>query len=216
MRFLYWLIKVTCGWSMWFVFRTKKRYEDKKATSTKGGAVIISNHSTVMDGMLLATIFPLTAMWSLTGEICYDRSPAITFFLKLFLAIRVDRTGHNLAFMTEAVDKLNKGDSVLIFPQSRLPHPGETTTPPFLPTFILMAKAAGKPIIPVWHSERIDWHRTKVSVGKPIYLEDVDTSSFDNVKALAASIQEQLYALADLHDSKKKEARQDKPEGTEL
>ena len=118
--------------------------------------------------------------------------------------------------MTEAVDKLNKGDSVLIFPQSRLPHPGETTTPPFLPTFILMAKAAGKPIIPVWHSERIDWHRTKVSVGKPIYLEDVDTSSFDNVKALAASIQEQLYALADLHDSKKKEARQDKPEGTEL
>jgi len=213
MRVLYWIIKIFFGWSMWFVFRTKKRYVDKKATSLKGGAVIISNHSTVMDGMLLATIFPFRSVWSLTGEVCYDRSPAITFFLKLFMAIRVDRDGHNLAFMAEAADKLNKGNSVLIFPQSRLPRPGETTTPPFLPTFILLAKSAGKPIVPVWHSERIDHHRTKVSVGKPIYLDDLDTSSFDNIKALAASIQADLYALADLHNDKKQTAVQDAPEG---
>ena len=214
MKVLCWIIKVLFGWSMWFVFRTRKRYVDKKATKLKGGAVIISNHSTVLDGMLLVYCFPFNSVWSLTGEVCYDRSPIITFFLKLFMAIRVDRDGHNLAFMAEAVDKLKKGDSVLIFPQSRLPHPGETTTPPFLPTFILLAKSAGKPIVPVWHSEHIDHHRTLVSIGKPIYLDDVDTSSFENVKALAASIQKDLYALADLHQDKKQhEAQEDKPEG---
>ena len=215
MKVLYWLIKVLFGWTLWPLFRTKKRYVDRRATKLKGGALIISNHSTYLDGMLLAVTFPFTAIWSLTGEVCYDKNPAITFFMKLFLAIRVDRVGHNLDFMSEAVDKLNKGDSVLIFPQSRLPRKGETTTPPFLPTFILLAKAAGKPIIPVWHSEKIDWHRTKVSIGKPIRLDDVDTSSFDEVKALAASIQAQLYALEDLHDKHDKKKARGVQEGDE-
>lgn len=206
MKFFYWLIKLLLGWSVWLFFRPKIRYENKQATKTKGGAVIISNHTSVLDGMLLGLTFPLATIWSLTGEICFDKNRLGTLFLKMLLSIRVDRMGHNLSFMAEATDKLRRGDSVLIFPQSRLPDEGETDTPPFLPTFVLLAKAAGCPIIPVWHAEQYSLRRAKVAVGAPISLDGVDCTAYEDVKALTADIQARLYALASLHADKAKPA----------
>lgn len=204
MKFLFWTLKVLLGWTVWVMFRPKKRYVDKKATKTKGGAVIISNHTSVLDGMLLGLTFPLTNIWSLSGNACFKKNPLTAFILRMFMCIRVDKDkSHNLAFMSQAVDKLNKGDSVLIFPQSRLPYAGEKTTPPFLPTFILLAKTAGKPIIPVWHSEQYGIHRTKISVGAPIYVDENDCATYEELNALTRTIQDKLFALADLHNAQK-------------
>ena len=179
-------------------FRPKVHFVDKKATKLKGGAIIISNHTSVLDMLLILLTFPFATIHTLAGETLYDCNPILKVLLKMLLAIRVDRKRHDLSFMSKTVKLLEKGENILIFPQSRLPEKNSSSILPFMPTFIYLAKESGRPIIPVWHSEKYGIHRTKVSVGTPIYIGKDECPSHEEIKEVTTKIQNELYSLADL------------------
>lgn len=177
------------------VFRPKYYFENRKATKLKGGALIISNHTSVLDGIVVSMAFPFATIYSLANETIFDCNGFYKLLMKMLLMVRVDRKNHDLSFMSQTVNMLKKGEKVVMFPQGRLPDE-RTPLPPFMPTFVYMAKESQKPIIPVWHSEKYGIHRTKISVGTPIYIDKDACSTFEEVQATTKAIQEKLFALA--------------------
>ena len=151
-RFVLWFVKLTGYPIQFFYFRKKIYYEDKKSQSRKikGGALIVSNHTSLFDYPLIMYTFLARSIRTVASEILYNKGKLMAWFLNKIGCIKADRDTHDFSFMSTMNKYLKKKQVGLVFPEARLPREGETELLEFKPSFVYMALEAHVPIIPVY------------------------------------------------------------------
>ena len=129
-------------------FKRKTYYEDKEdyRRHKKQGALIISNHYNVFD-YIMNLFFVLPRKLNIVASEYSFRNKLISFGMRFFGGIKVDRFSKSLRFMDESIALIKKGKLVQIFPEGRNTPDGEIQD--FKPTYIIIALRSDSVIIPI-------------------------------------------------------------------
>ena len=203
-----WFVRIT-GWIVqWFAFRTKIYYENKSVQSRKikGSAIIVSNHTSVYDYAVYLFVFYRILRYQM-AEILYKRK-GLKLFLRMMGGIYVNRNTHDLSFLSESNEILNKGGVVGVFPESRIPRPEEERPLEFKQSVILLALYSKAPIIPVaTNGSYFKKKRARVIIGTPFnaveYYNEA-LSEKDNVANITKILRERIIELKGKLDGQEK------------
>ncbi|MBR5059717.1 MAG: 1-acyl-sn-glycerol-3-phosphate acyltransferase [Clostridia bacterium] len=194
-----WFVKMTGIVPAFLLFNMKVYYEDPVTkNSIKGPAVIVSNHSSVFDYVILLFLFWRRTVRVQAAEVLF-RKKALKPLLKLLGMIYVDRESAGVDFIHESQRILDKSGVVGIFPESRIPLPEEERPLPFKTSCAYIALTSEVPVIPVFIEPHYfkPFKRSKVMVGERIDL----TEHYDTLK----SVRENLEICSDILRNKVKE-----------
>lgn len=111
-------------------------------------AVIIANHQSTLDILILAGFFPLDFLFFSKKELFYI--PLIGQLMKKMGYVSVDRKNPKRAAnsIRRAIERINENNRVLIFPEgTRSKNPAELL--PFKPGSLMIARMGRVPILPV-------------------------------------------------------------------
>ena len=118
-------------------------------------------------------------------------------FLKLIGGIRVDRDAKSFEFVSHALEVLDKGGIIGVFPQARLPVKGMVF--PFTVSTAFIATHSDAPIIPVYTDGNYGiTKRTGVVIGAPICLNDYAQDGLteqEQMAHLTKVLEEKVFVL---------------------
>ncbi|MBR4659188.1 MAG: 1-acyl-sn-glycerol-3-phosphate acyltransferase [Clostridia bacterium] len=193
-------VKIT-GWlPQLLLFRTKVTYEDKSVQKRhiKGPAIIVSNHNTVYDYAVMLFVFITRTLRYQMAEVLFEKQPLGTL-LKCLGGIYLNRNSTDTGFMTESAIILQKGGVVGIFPEGRIPKPGEEKPLEFLPGAAYLALNTGVKVIPVYlNGSYFKLKRARAVIGKPMDPRDFcdpARTEKENITAFAAAMREKVVEL---------------------
>ncbi len=181
-----WFVKLT-GWPVQLLcFRTKVLYEDRKVQGRRirGPAILVSNHTSVYDYAVYLFVFWSRTLRFQMAELLF-RKPFLGRLLRHLGGIRVDRGGYDFGFLSKSQAVLDRGGVVGIFPESRLPLPGEARPLEFKVSAAYLALASGVKIIPVYtNGSYFQRRRARVVIGTPVYAADLADEGLDEKETL--------------------------------
>jgi len=166
-NFCYDFVKVTGlpGALLWL--RPKLHYPEGKPKKT-GPLMVISNHPTWIDPILVQVAFPFRRMNSLATKDLFGTEAKLRFFT-LMHCIIVDKENFSLSSFHEVVSRLEEGKLVLIFPEGHVNVDGTAKMDAFKSGAVLMAHRAGAPILPMYIVKRKKWYqRQHIVMGQPV------------------------------------------------
>jgi 1-acyl-sn-glycerol-3-phosphate acyltransferase len=207
-KLVLWFVKITGYIPHLFYFKKKIYYVNKQNSSRKikGSAIIISNHKSVFDFALYMFVFPFRDIYTLIGEVMFEKGKLFAWFLKKLGGIKVERQNFDFDFINKASEKLEKGKVLEIYPEARLPLKHEKKILPFKPSFVYLALETNAPIIPVYtNGEYNTRKRTKVLIGEKIYLRELydDTKSEkENIDYLCNYVRDYIERLEGIINEK--------------
>lgn len=205
-EFLRWLALIT-GWPASLLFFKRKTYYEDKAVQgrvIRGGALIISNHYSVLDYMMNLFLFPGRKLYIVSAELIYKKGKFYHWAMPIFGGIRSDRDVMGMRFIDDSVAVLERGKLVQIYPEAYTTEDGKMR--PFKPSYILIALRAGVPIVPVMTDGNYGFFkRAHVLIGKPIRLSDFCGSlnpGREEIEALNDMVQQKAQALKEELDAR--------------
>ena len=159
--------------------------------------ILVSNHISLMDFVLYLLIFPFRAMRFLVAEVLYKRNKLLAIFLKLIGCIHVDRDAKTFDFVSNALEALDSGSTIGIFPQGRLPLKGQKF--PFTVSTAFIAMHTTAPIVPIYTQGNYGlFKRANVVIGAPICLQDYckeGLSEQEQLAHLTKVLEDTVYSL---------------------
>lgn len=170
-------IKVTGYLVFWIVITPRYFYASKKAKKEskkiKGGAIIISNHTSIFDYYIFVFKHFFHVIHTMVAEVVYSHK-SLAHLCRVLENIKVDRNDPgNLKAYNEAKNYLNRGKTILIFPEGHLEEKAGTLED-MKASAIKLAFETGKPIIPYFTLGNYGlFKRTKVIVGEKIYVREL-------------------------------------------
>ena len=212
-KVLTWFVKLTGLPVQYFYFHKKIYYEDKKHTSRKikGGALIVSNHTSVYDYPLVMYTFFKRTIHTLVAEVIYEKGSFMTHLMNGLGAIRVDRNSYDFRFMQEMIDVLNNNKVGLVYPESRIPKEDEIgTLLDFKPSYVYLALQTGAPIIPVYTNgvygklKKQKKDRARIIIGKKFYINDLydsNKSEKENIEFINDYVKNKIKSLGEQLES---------------
>jgi len=172
----------------------------------KGGFLLLPNHITWVDAMVLQLASPRPIRYIIDQE--FYRKPILHPFLRLLRCIPID-TRHSHSAIRAATEKIAEGEIVCLFPEGQLERAG--TLLRLRRGYELIARHAKAPIVPVWLDQlwgsifsfqggrfftklpkRIPYPVT-IAFGKPLKAEAADI----------ATVREELLKLGEFCFSKR-------------
>jgi 1-acyl-sn-glycerol-3-phosphate acyltransferase len=180
-RIWYDSLRVICRLVGVLVFRI--RCEGREWVPEKGGALVLSNHQSHLDPMLVGLACDRRLNY-LARDTLFGFAP-FRWLIHSLDAIPIDREGLGLAGLKETLRRLKHEELVLIFPEGTRTADGEVA--PLKPGFSALAKRARVPLVPVAIDGAFDaWPRTRgfpkpavieIQFGEPLSPEQVDQFS---------------------------------------
>lgn len=159
--------------------------------------IVVSNHKSLMDFALYLLIFPFRTIRFLMAEVLFNKGKAFASFLYAIGGIRVDRDAFNFDFVSNCIEVLDKGGTLGIFPEGRLPVNGKPW--PFTVSTAFIASHADAKIVPVYTDGNYGIKkRASVVVGEPFDLMEYrkdGLSDEEQLKHLTTVLEEKIYAL---------------------
>lgn len=168
----YWV--KTTGWIPAMIYLKPKFYtlNDKCSKRLPKPSILVSNHMTLMDMPLYWLRFYGTNIRFLVAEVMYNKGSFMNWLLYACGCLRVDRNHYDFSFIGNALDCLDKGDSIGIYPSSRLPVDGVPFS--FKPSVAIIAMHSNAPIIPIYTDGNYGFtKRAHVMIGEPINIDDL-------------------------------------------
>ncbi len=160
-------------------------------------AILMSNHTSLLDFVLYLVVFPFRTIHFLMAEVLFKKGKAFAWFLYKIGGIFVDRDACNFSFIDDSLDVLDKNGIVGIFPQGRLPIDGKPF--PYKPGIVLVALRTDAPIVPVYTDGNYGvFKRAHIMIGEKIYLRDFVSSenvSDEELNKLTKMLEEKNYEL---------------------
>lgn len=209
-------VKVT-GWPIELaIFRNKIHYEDKKAQSRKikGSAIIISNHTSVMDYAQTLEVFFGRYIRCLTADLMFNRSKGMGWLLRHLGMVKISRESKNFSFIEESLDILRKGGVIQVYPESYIPKPGQKTPLEFKPSAAYIALLSRSPIIPVYtDGNYFGKGRANIMIGKKIDVNELIDENLDtqeNIKRINEYVRNKIIELRDETERKKEQSKKKK------
>lgn len=156
----------------------------KKNSKIKGKAVVISNHLSNWDPLLIAVIFRRQIFWMGKAELF--KSKAARIFFKAVKAFPVRRGVGDLAAIRHAFRVLRDGKLFGIFPEGTRIKTKELSR--FEPGTAMIALKNDAPVLPIFIKGCYKpFRRMKVIIGEPIRLADYVGTKTDPASVEAAT-----------------------------
>ena len=206
------IFKLTGYLPLRILLRQRYYKEDgyKVGHGVKGPAILIANHTHIMDYFTMIFAHPFRKQRCFVSELIYQK-PVLGFFSKIMDNILVHRERSDLSFMSEAENTLKKGGVITIFPEGHLVKTGKLDV--FKPAVVYLALRSGAPIIPHYiEPNYFKFKRTRIIMGKPIYLRDYcdcTNPSKEKVQELCEMLRKKTNELKRKQDLYKKYKTQD-------
>jgi len=196
-------LKLTAWLPQLICFRTRIYYENKTIQSRRisGPAIIVCNHRSVFDlAGILFTFFSRTVRFQI-AELQFEKK-VLGKLLTAIGGIRVDRFSSNMSFMADSEAVLRKGGVIGIFPEGRLPRPGEETPLPFRPGAAYLSIMSGIKVIPVYTTgSYFSRKRNRLVIGTPMdpaeYLKNGMTEK-ESISLFAEAMRTKITELEKL------------------
>lgn len=169
-KFFHWFTKITAWPIALACFRTRVYCEDPglQARRIRGPAIVICNHTSVFDYAVLMFVFFFRTLRCQASELIFRQQPLGTL-MRLLGAIPVDRSARDFTFLEQSAQILRKGGVVEIYPESRIPRPGEQRPLEFKPSAAYLALYTGVKVIPVYtNGSYFSKKRARVIIGTPL------------------------------------------------
>ena len=112
-----------------------------------GPLIVACNHVSALDPLLLASTLAPARKVRFMGKKELFGNRALGWFLRQMATIPLDRSGADMGAMREALDVLEKGGCLGIFPEGTRVKPGETRAPKLGVSFL--AAKTGARVLPV-------------------------------------------------------------------
>ncbi|WP_269542950.1 AMP-binding protein [Cerasicoccus fimbriatus] len=134
-------------WPMWLLVKLRYRVniEGLENMPREGKVLVISNHVSYMDAVVLGVCLPRKLRFLSNDTL--QTKPILGPMLRLAGVVPVSPTKARAAIRT-AVEKLDEGEAVVIFPEGHLTRDGLVA--PFQDGFRLIARKANAPVLPVY------------------------------------------------------------------
>ena len=175
----------------------KPRVRRVRGARLPKNCIVVSNHKSLMDFVLYLVVFPFRTIRFLMAEVLYNKGKLFAWFLSAIGGIRVDRNSHDFSFVSDAIEVLDKGGTVGVFPEARLPVNGKPF--PFTVSTAFIATHAEAQIVPVFTDGNYGLKkRATVVIGEPFYLTDYlkkDVSEDEQLQHLTDLLHDKVYDL---------------------
>ena len=169
-----------------FVFKTKTYYEDERRQNKKiiGSAVIISNHRSFMDGLVIALRFFFKRLHFIATDFYKHRLKFVKFILSVSGGIFVDNEINSFDFLEKSRKITAKGRSIMVFPEGGHKHSYEPSK--FFTGYIMLAVKMKAKIIPLVNDFNYGlFKRVHLMIGNSI-----DLSVYTNAELTRAKLKE--------------------------
>ncbi len=127
--------------SVTFGFRTEGQHH----LEFEGGGMLLATHQSLLDPVLIGMV-PNRRLNFLARKTLF-RNSLLGFLIRLLDAIEIDRDRGGLAGLREMLNRLQKGEMVLLFPEGTRSSDGEIGN--LKPGFIPVARRSQVPLIPI-------------------------------------------------------------------
>lgn len=170
--FLYDFIKITGFIPMWLWLRPKTYYvSNKKKIKKLKSTLIMSNHTGMLDCILIHFAFKHRRLWFLALHNLFDTKIKKWFFQKVN-CIEVNRENMNISSYNNMVEYLKEDKAVCIFPEGQI-EVKQDEIQKFKLGIAFVSILNNTPIVPCYIKRRKNfWHRDRILVGDPICLKD--------------------------------------------
>ena len=171
--FMYDFAKVTGGIPALLYYRPRFLYPEGKTGLPKGGCIIVSNHNSFSNPVVLLTSFWRRRLFFMATTELMNNAPG-RFVFRHFHCIPVDKENFNMDTWYGISGCVTSGKVAVIFPEGFVDTDrGENDEiNPLKEGAVLMAMKTGAPLVPVYIAPRKSWLcRQRVVVGKPMELE---------------------------------------------
>jgi 1-acyl-sn-glycerol-3-phosphate acyltransferase len=156
----------------------------KKNTHIKGKAIIISNHLSMWDPLIISVLFKRQIFYM--GKVELFKNIFARLFFKAMKAFPVRRGEGDLAAIRHAFRLLKDEKLFGIFPEGKRIKSGELSK--FEPGTSMIALKTGAPVVPVYIKGKYKlFRRMKLIIGEPILLSDYVGSKTDPATVGAAT-----------------------------
>jgi 1-acyl-sn-glycerol-3-phosphate acyltransferase len=192
-RLWYDATRFVCRLAAVIVFRVRRRGQEHVPKT--GGALVLSNHQSHLDPVLLALACDRRLNF-LARQTLFGFAP-FGWLIDSFDAIPIDREGSGLSGLKETLRRLKQDELVLIFPEGTRTPDGRVHA--FKPGFVALARRSGQPLLPVGLDGAFDaWPRSRwlprpavihIEFGAP--LSAAEMSRLDDA-ALVAEIERRV------------------------
>lgn len=171
---LLWFVKIT-GIIPFLAWYKPARYrEHGRQKRNKSGEILIANHTTMMDFAMMLFVYPTKVIRVLMAEVLYSNR-FMTWFLTNLRGIRVNRySPEKTDKLSEAIETLNRGGLVGVFPEGRLNGEGREFGPflPFSSGAAYLALRTGAVVRPLYfHVAGGFFRRSHVMIGDAVDLQ---------------------------------------------
>jgi 1-acyl-sn-glycerol-3-phosphate acyltransferase len=177
-------VKVTGLLPAWLFLKPRVIVEEGAKRKLPKSCILVSNHISLMDFVLCLLVFPFRTIRFLVGEVLYNKYALLGKFLNLIGCIRVEREAMTFDFVSHALEVLDQGGTIGIFPQARLPLKGQQF--PFTVSTAFIALRTDAPIVPVYTDGNYGLKkRATMVIGQPIYLQEMCKDGLSDQEQLA-------------------------------
>jgi 1-acyl-sn-glycerol-3-phosphate acyltransferase len=167
-----------------------------------GGGILVCNHISSLDPVLLQAAVPRVITWMMAKE--YDRFP-IRWFLNAIEPILVERSGRDMAATRTALRALKDGKVLGLFPEGRIATTHQLLE--FQTGIALLAQKSGAPVYPAYLEggqrgrgmlEAIVMpSQVTLAFGPPVQL-DPESEGREALEAATRQIRDAVAALANV------------------
>jgi 1-acyl-sn-glycerol-3-phosphate acyltransferase len=198
-RFATGLAKVTGYVPVWLFFKPKVKLAPGAKRQLPKGCILVSNHRSLLDFPLYLVVFPFRTVRFLAAEVLFNKGKFMTFILSCLGCIKVDREGKAFCFVSDALEALDSGQTLGVFPEGRLPIDGKPF--PFTVSTAFIATHADAPIVPVYTDGNYGLtKRANVVIGEAFDLKAYcrqELSEQAQLEQLTALLRDKVYSLAE-------------------
>ena len=193
------LAKLTGFVPAWLFFKPKVKLAAGAKRQLPKGCILVSNHRSLLDFPLYLVVFPFRTIRFLAAEVLFNKGGFMSFLLRCLGCIKVDREGKSFSFVSDAIEVLDRGGTLGVFPEGRLPIGGKPF--PFTVSTAFIATHADALIVPVYTDGNYGLtKRANVVIGEAFDLKaycQEGLSEQAQLEQLTQVLRQKVYDLAD-------------------
>lgn len=193
------LAKLTGFVPAWLFFKPRVKLAAGAKRQLPKGCILVSNHRSLLDFPLYLVVFPFRTIRFLAAEVLFNHGKFMSFLLYGLGCIRVDREGKSFGFVSDALEALDAGQTLGIFPEGRLPLGGKPF--PFTVSTAFIATHADALIVPIYTDGNYGlFKRANVVIGEAFDLKahcKEGLSEQEQLQQLTDLLRDRVYCLAE-------------------
>ncbi len=195
--FVVWFVKITSA--PFLIVYFKLVVTDKaKRKQLRPKCIIIANHTSTWDPVLINYIFPTKRISFMTASELFRYNKLFSAFLTRMGAFSVNRNNPNMDVLGVSSDILTANKILGIFPEGRRSLDGELL--PFSPGVVMIALNCDAPILPIYLSGQYGlFHRKRAVIGDLINLSDYCVEKHPHptkIRELSVMLHDKMLNLA--------------------